>query len=297
MSSLKRQEFFNYYKTKCPKHFKHKFNKNRICERCEMVSMAEWQLTNEGRCYYNTHSSKYEKEKIRKKILGTLNKITNDNFKIISEELVKIVLHDVNTQIQLHEVVVQIFNKIILEPNYMTMYVDLCSRLSNVSVKGEVNQNNRIIKRQRYYRCSFKKELLDIVMHEYKNQLKESIAGEMSSVMKKKMVNSIYLIGELYVAGIVNFGIIHRYIQNTLYMNPSSDESLEALCKMISISGKKMDNSNHSRNLDNYLYKFDQIKNTKNGRMKFIMIDVIDLRKQNWVKKKPPQLKKTTTAT
>jgi len=263
MSLLKRQEFFDYYKTKCPKHFKHKFNKNRICERCGMVSMAEWQLTNEGRCYYNTHSSKYEKVKIRKKILCTLNKITNDNFKIISEELVEIVLRNVNTQVQLREVVIQIFNKIVVEPNYMIMYVDLCSRLSNVSVKGEVNQNNRVVKRQRYYRHSFKKELLDIVMHEYKDQLKESISGEMSSMGKKKMVNSIHLIGELYVVGIVNFGIIHRYIQNTLYMNPCSDESLEALCKMISISGHKMDNSNHSKHLDDYLNKFDQIKNTK----------------------------------
>lgn len=287
MTSTKMLEFFDYYKTKCPKHFKHKFDKNRICERCGMVYMSEWRLTNEGKLYYQKHSLKYEKEKIRKKILCTLNKITNDNFGVISEELVKIVLQDVGTQGELHEVVEQIFNKIVLEPNYMPMYVDLCFRLSNISVKGEVyvNEKPNGNKRQRYCRYFFKKELLDIVMHEYKNRLTESINGEISSAKKKKMVNSIHLIGELYIVGMVNPSIIHHYIQDTLHMEPPSDESLEALCKMITISGKKMEDSQYSKYLDTYLHRFSQIKDTKKGRLKCIMMDVIDLRKKNWKKR------------
>ncbi len=273
------QEFFKYFKSKCPKYLRHKFDNDRKCTMCGMVAMASWQLTTAGREYYNTHSPIFERDEIRRKILNIMNIISHQNFDKLSKQIIEVISKDVHNQIQLHESAKQIFNKLLMEPKFIPTYASLCSSLSNISVKTAACDNN---KRQKYKRCSFKREILNISMEEYTKQLEKLYVGELSSMGKSRMINTIYFVGELYKKHVIHANIIHRFIQETLE-SKHYNEKIEALCKMLSVSGKKLDSAHYSKYVNQYFDKFIEIKNNIGDfRMQALMLDVIDLRAANW---------------
>ena len=131
--------FFKYFKEKCPKRVlgKHSLDDERICKRCKLVSNSNWKLTRDGIKYYELYVSIYEKNEIKRKIMEVLNKISNKNFNYVSKDLIYILKKEVETSIQINEATKQLFNKIIIEKQFISMYVSLCSELTNIIIKGE----------------------------------------------------------------------------------------------------------------------------------------------------------------
>ena len=292
-SVVNMRDFFEYFKIKCPKNFRHKFDNNRKCKICNMISMSDWRLTDEGRLYYHTYSATFERNEIKKKITNILNKVSDENFKNQSEQLIKIVLENVHNSIQLHETAKQILYKSVLEPKYIKIYALICKKLSHLNIKGNISlnelkiQNNtskksKNTKRQLYKKHSFLRELLDISMEEYFKILKKSYSEEITYTEKKKIINIMHLIGELYMQNIIYSNIIHNIIQSILFSN-NCDLELELLCKLISTAGKKLDNPSYKIHINKYFKEMNKIISYKKGRIKYLMMDVLDLRKSNWV--------------
>lgn len=281
--------FFDHFKSTCPIFLRHTFDKNRNCKKCGMNSMANWQLTTEGYEYYEKYAPILEKKEIQKKIMNILNKITNDNVEKLLDQFADIVIKDIHTESQLYEAVRLIFNKIINEPNYMKMYVMLCMKLSKVTIKGKLKNTQGS---EKFRKCSFKKELLNIAMVEYYKKLNDAYAEELSTLGKKHMINIIHFISELYNYEVICSNIIHNFIQSVLYKDEYIDENWEALCKLFSIIGRKLDRQRYSGLVNKYFIKFTEVfngsehvgnsKHLRSNRIYYLMMNVIESRLNGW---------------
>jgi len=121
---------------------------------------------------------------------------------------------------------------------------------------------------------------------------------------KKKMLGNVKFIGELGRLDLLSEAILHKCIKTLLekqrdekYSDMSED--LECLCKMMPSIGKKLDQGESIKLMDQYFERMRKLRNigaTKQGngsdlnkdaglptRIKFLLQDCIDLRANNWV--------------
>lgn len=120
---------------------------------------------------------------------------------------------------------------------------------------------------------------------------------------RRRSVGTVTFIGELYKIGMLTSNIINICISSLL--DPNSEDKLECMCKLLTTVGKKYDDAtqqqpvkkdqsgNASRNLinlDNTVKQMQNIANRKiesaqniSSRVRFMLQDVIDLRRNKWV--------------
>ena len=118
-------------------------------------------------------------------------------------------------------------------------------------------------------------------------------ANQMS---KKKMLGNVKFIGELGRLDLLSEAILHKCIKTLLekqkdekYADMSSD--LECLCKMMPTIGKKLDQGEAVKLMDQYFERMKKLRSlgvntsSKDGlpqRIRFLLQDCIDLRASNW---------------
>ena len=119
-------------------------------------------------------------------------------------------------------------------------------------------------------------------------------ANQMS---KKKMLGNVKFIGELGRLDLLSEAILHKCIKTLLekqrdekYADMSSD--LECLCKMMPTIGKKLDQGEAVKLMDQYFERMKKLRSmgvntsSKDGlpqRIRFLLQDCIDLRTNNWI--------------
>jgi hypothetical protein len=116
---------------------------------------------------------------------------------------------------------------------------------------------------------------------------------------KKKMLGNVKFIGELGRLDLLSEAILHKCIK-TLLDKPRDkkysdmSENLECLCKMMPSIGKKLDQGESIKLMDQYFERMRKLRslgstkiNEKDTglptRIKFLLQDCIDLRANNWV--------------
>ena len=116
--------------------------------------------------------------------------------------------------------------------------------------------------------------------------------------LRKRSVGNIRFIGELYKLRMLTSLIMMRIIQTLL--DKADSESLECLCKLLSTIGFLLEPqvNNVSEKCDEFNRHFEcmgKIINDKStpSRVRFLMMDVIDLRKNNWVARREENMPKT----
>ncbi|CAH2327545.1 eukaryotic translation initiation factor 4 gamma 1-like isoform X1 [Pelobates cultripes] len=79
----------------------------------------------------------------------------------------------------------------------------------------------------------------------------------------------------------------------TKLLNRNSEESMECICLLLTTIGKSLENG--QCHLDNYISKIDIfIKKQKTSSwIRFLVQDVMELRRNNWVPRHKPQGPKT----
>jgi hypothetical protein len=101
-----------------------------------------------------------------------------------------------------------------------------------------------------------------------------------------RFIGNIVFVGELHKLGVISDRTVHVFIQK-LFVNDKSPspEDLEALCKLLSTIGKVLDDEASVCYTNVYFDRIDKIvkQPALPMRIKFLLLGVIDLRKNGWI--------------
>lgn len=225
----------------------------------------------------------------QRQLKAILNKLTPQNFEKLFAQVKELNIDNVVT---LTGVISQIFDKALMEPTFCEMYASFCFRLAG-DLPNFVKDDEKI---------TFKRLLLNKCQEEFERGEREQAEADKAEEeggakqsegereekrirARRRMLGNIRLIGELYKKKMLTERIMHECINKLLgqYQNPD-EEDLEALCKLMSTIGEMIDHPRTKVHMDFYFDLIQKLsENVKlSSRIRFMLEDVIDLRKNKW---------------
>nr|XP_013189288.1 unnamed protein product [Amyelois transitella]XP_013189289.1 unnamed protein product [Amyelois transitella] len=237
-------------------------------------------------------------QELYKKFRGILNKLTPQKFDTLLD---KVKTLEINNQNRLEGVIDLVFEKAIDEPNFSEAYAAMCNKLSTLKVPAHnasspeqcVNFRGLIISRcQAQFEAEkvdeqilkLEKEVSECTDPAKKKELQLMLVEEYRRV-RMRSVGNVRFIGELYKLKMLTAKIM-VYCMNHL-IDKLEEEKLECLCKLLTTIGEQVE-SEVKDQLDNVFKKMQDIisdrKNNKiSSRVRFMIQDVIELRRRKWV--------------
>ncbi|KAI3731937.1 hypothetical protein L1987_63130 [Smallanthus sonchifolius] len=232
-----------------------------------------------------------EEQAKQRQLKGILNKLTPQNFEKLFDQVKQVNIDNADT---LSGVIGQIFDKALMEPTFVEMYANFCSRLA-VELPGFGEDNEKItFKRLLLNKCQEEfergeREEEEANRTEEEGEIKQSEEEREEKRVKarRRMLGNIRLIGELYKKRMLTERIMHECIKKLLgfNQNPNPDEeNIEALCKLMSTIGEMIDHLKAKEHMDAYFDMMLKLSNnmTISSRVRFMLKDSIDLRKNKW---------------
>ncbi|CAH0746082.1 unnamed protein product [Diatraea saccharalis] len=239
-------------------------------------------------------------QEVYKKFRGILNKLTPQKF----DTLLKKVQHlEINNQKRLEGVIDLVFEKAIDEPNFSKAYAEMCNKLSTLKVPADnaanpeqcVNFRALIISKcQNQFEThkvdeniiKLEKELAECSDPAKKKELQVQLEEE-NRRLRMRSVGNVRFIGELYKLKMLTAKIM-VYCMNNL-IEKLEEEKLECLCKLLTTIGEQVESEVRDQ-LDSVFKKMQDIvvdrkSNKISSRVRFMIQDVIELRKRRWVVK------------
>uniref|UniRef100_A0A8C5HQD9 MIF4G domain-containing protein n=1 Tax=Gouania willdenowi TaxID=441366 RepID=A0A8C5HQD9_GOUWI len=205
-----------------------------------------------------------------------LNKLTPQKFEKL---MTQIQMLTIDTEERLKGVIDLTFEKAISEPAFSEIYANMCSFLNGLEVQSEENPGCQ---------ADFRKLLLKRCQKEFE---KDKDANEEDKQRVREELEDF--VGELFKLQMIREVIMHDCIMKLLKNH--DDQSLEALCKLLSTIGKELDVKKEKHRVDQYFQQMEEMVKEKktSSRMRFMMQDVLDLRTNNWVPRRVNQGPKT----
>nr|KYP37313.1 Eukaryotic translation initiation factor 4G [Cajanus cajan] len=224
----------------------------------------------------------------QRQLKAILNKLTPQNFDRLFEQVKAV---NIDNAVTLTGVISQIFEKALMEPTFCEMYANFCFHLA--SELPDFSEDNEKI--------TFKRLLLNKCQEEFERgereqeeankadegEVKQSAEEreERRTKARRRMLGNIRLIGELYKKKMLTERIMHECIKKLLgqYQDPD-EEDIEALCKLMSTIGEMIDHPKAKEHMDAYFERMKLLSNNMNlsSRVRFMLKDSIDLRKNKW---------------
>ncbi|XP_061357999.1 eukaryotic translation initiation factor 4G isoform X2 [Gastrolobium bilobum] len=224
----------------------------------------------------------------QRQLKAILNKLTPQNFDRLFEQVKAV---NIDNAVTLTGVISQIFEKALMEPTFCEMYANFCLHLA--SELPDFSEDNEKI--------TFKRLLLNKCQEEFERGEREQEEankvdeGEVKQSneereqrrvkARRRMLGNIRLIGELYKKRMLTERIMHECIKKLLgqYQDPD-EEDIEALCKLMSTIGEMIDHPKAKVHIDAYFERMKLLSNNMNlsSRVRFMLKDAIDLRKNKW---------------
>ena len=210
-----------------------------------------------------------------KKIRSILNKLTPTNMDRLLQRIKELQL-DINTEERLAGVVELFFEKIVAEPVFSPTYASMCNALLQMEVPSSVNPAEMITFRM-------------LLLRKCQSEFKKASAGD-----HKQSLGNVRFIGELFKLGIISLEIMKKCI-SALFAQPDDEESLERLCTLLNTVGKDLEQQLSSGNtyksttsgqkvMDPFFSSLEAVGYNRkiSNRTRFMIQDVIDLRKKKW---------------
>uniref|UniRef100_A0A4W5RFA0 Eukaryotic translation initiation factor 4 gamma, 1a n=1 Tax=Hucho hucho TaxID=62062 RepID=A0A4W5RFA0_9TELE len=240
-------------------------------------------------------------QELFKRVRSILNKLTPQMFQQLMKQVTELTI---DTEERLKGVIDLIFEKAISEPNFSVAYANMCRCLMGLKVpttdKPAVTVNFRKLLLNRCQK-EFEKDQDDDVIFEAKQKEMEAEekAGlkatleEAKDKARRRSLGNIKFIGELFKLKMLTEAIMHDCIVKLLKNH--DEESLECLCRLLSTIGKDLDFEKAKPRMDQYFAQMDKIIKEKktSSRIRFMLQDVIDLRRSGWVPRRGEQGPKT----
>lgn len=236
-------------------------------------------------------------ELVLREVRYILNRISPKNYAKLAEALLAL---PINNENRLRSSMNILFDKAITEELYTGIYAQLCKDLCNVNVKvpssAEPNKNVEfrsllLDKVRNELEADYIKGIelnalyqVELCVDEEKKRLISKIIEENLIKAKQKTFGNMRFIGELYKLDVIREDEILYFIG--LLLKKDNDEvNIERLCTLLKIAGKKIDKPNNVATVVLLFEKFQNIIEKRicvTPRIRFMVKDVIDLRKNMW---------------
>ncbi|ORX91369.1 hypothetical protein K493DRAFT_339395 [Basidiobolus meristosporus CBS 931.73] len=252
----------------------------------------------------SNHEDEIRSEDIVRKVKSLLNKLTLEKFDSISEKITEYgnLSAQENDGKSLQTVIQITFEKATDEPNFVSIYASLCRRMMD-KLSPEVKDENVKNKDGKYIigGSLFRKYLLSRCQEEFEKGWKVNSpldpAAEGADALlsdeyyiaakaKRRGLGLIMFIGELFKLGMLTERIMHECIKRLLSnVQSPEEEETESLCKLMTTVGKQLDRKEAKAYMDTYFARVKEMSvNRKlSSRIRFMLLDIIELRAHNWV--------------
>ncbi|CAN9511154.1 unnamed protein product [Ophioblennius macclurei] len=240
-----------------------------------------------------------------KRVRSILNKLTPQKFQQLMKQVTELTI---DTEERLKGVIDLTFEKAISEPDFSVAYANMCRCLGGLKVqttdKPGVTVNFRKLLLNRCQK-EFEKDKDDDEIFERKQKELEAASGDeekqhlreelevAKDKARRRSLGNIKFIGELFKLKMLTEVIMHDCIVKLLKNH--DEESLECLCRLLSTIGKDLDFEKAKPRMDQYFNQMEKIikERKTSSRIRFMLQDVLDLRRNNWVPRRGDQGPKT----
>jgi hypothetical protein len=210
-----------------------------------------------------------------------LNKLSKKLYDNISDKIINTIKE--YGLLQSKQIILdEIFNKSINEKNYACLYCRLCIQL--IELYGNDFKTDILNKAEEFYNNNIKS------INE--NQTQDNYNEFCDNNKLKTQVIGIYIfMAYLYTNNIISNEVILKYINslfNTIYADKEKETNIACLCELITVSGKYLqkkfnndtnDDINFNTVIMNRLNKITQDRKTFKPKLRFLIMNVIDLYK------------------
>ncbi|KAI1306316.1 hypothetical protein F5Y03DRAFT_394558 [Xylaria venustula] len=256
---------------------------------------------------------------VQRKVKAALNKMTPENFERISDQILEIAAQskEETDGRTLRQVIQLTFEKATDEAHWASMYARFCKKMletmsPDIRDENIKDRNGNIVSGG----ALFRKYLLNRCQEEFqrgwKIQLPEPKEGEekkdgatvllsdeyyQAAAAKRRGLGLIQFIGELYKLGMLTERIMHECVRKLVdYQGIPDEAEVESLCKLLRTIGGNLDAAEKGKPMmDAYFQRIQSMIELTGlpSRLQFMLMDVVDLRKANWVSKEANKGPKT----
>ncbi|KAL8649535.1 MAG: hypothetical protein Q9210_004342 [Variospora velana] len=255
---------------------------------------------------------------VQRKVKSNLNKMTPNNFDKISDQILAIAAQskDEPDGRTLRQVIQLTFHKATDEAHWAEMYAQFCKRMlestspeirdeSLRNSRGEVAAGGALFRKYLLTRCQTEFE------QGWKVNLPQKPEGEseeavmlsdeyyIAAAAKRRGLGLVRFIGELYKLNMLTERIMHECVKKLVDYEGVPDEAeVESLTSLLKTIGANLDGSEKGHQLMNiYFTRINAMVEAEGlpSRLKFMLMDIVDLRKKNWQSGKAGALKGPAT--
>uniref|UniRef100_A0A8D0ADR4 Eukaryotic translation initiation factor 4 gamma, 1a n=1 Tax=Sander lucioperca TaxID=283035 RepID=A0A8D0ADR4_SANLU len=244
-------------------------------------------------------------QELFKRLRSILNKLTPQKFQELMKQVTELTI---DTEERLKGTIDLIFEKAISEPNFSVAYANMCRCLLGLKVpipdKPGLFVNFRKLLLNRCQKEFEKDQDDDEIFEKKQKEIEAAKEGEECERLKvelqdfkdkarRRSMGNIKFIGELFKLKMLTEAIMHDCVVKLLKNH--DEESLECLCRLFSTIGKDLDFEKAKPRMDQYFNQMDKIikERKTSSRIRFMLQDVLDLRKSGWVPRRGDQGPKT----
>ncbi|KAI2630829.1 hypothetical protein GGR54DRAFT_635437 [Hypoxylon sp. NC1633] len=256
---------------------------------------------------------------VQRKVKAALNKMTPENFEKISDQILQIAAQskDETDGRTLRQVIQLTFEKATDEAHWASMYAKFCKKMletmspeirdENIKDKtGQVVNGGALFRKYLLNRCQeefergWKPEGLEPKQGEDKKAQEAAMLSDeyyIAAAAKRRGLGLVQFIGELYKLGMLTERIMHECVRKLVDYSGIPDEAeVESLCKLLRTIGGNLDSAEKGKPMmDAYFGRIQSMVDLEElpSRLKFMLMDVIDLRRVNWISKEANKGPKT----
>ncbi|KAH4415455.1 hypothetical protein HBH92_077920 [Parastagonospora nodorum] len=244
---------------------------------------------------------------VQRKVKAALNKMTPEKFDKISDQILEIAAQskDESDGRTLRQVIQLTFEKACDESHWSSMYAKFCSRML-ATMSTEIKDENVRDKHGNPVvgGALFRKYLLNRCQEEFERGWEINLPDApeegkeitmltdeyyIAAAAKRKGLGLIQFIGELYKLGMLTLRIMHECVLKLLDFEGLPDESaIESLVKLLRTVGQTMESAEAGPKMINmYFERIEKVMNMEGlpSRLRFMLLDTIDIRKSGWKSK------------
>ncbi|OBT83202.1 hypothetical protein VE02_09146 [Pseudogymnoascus sp. 03VT05] len=266
-------------------------------------------------------SAHMEPDMVQRKVKAALNKMTPEKFDKIADQILTIAAQskDEADGRTLRQVIQLTFEKATDEAHWASMYAKFCKRMletmspeikdeSILDKNGNVVSGGNLFRKYLLNRCQeefergWKMDLGDKPEGERGEEKTEeavmlSDAYYIAAAAKRRGLGLVQFIGELYKLGMLTERIMHECVKKLVDYTGIPDEAeIESLTKLLKTIGGNLDSTEKGKPMmDIYFSRIVAMTDTPElpSRLKFMLMDIVDLRKKRWVSKEDNKGPKT----
>ena len=264
------------------------------------------QALTRGANAWHSQSAATAEEGVARLVRGELNKIAPEKY----EEVLKGLLqeHFFNDEKSVETVVKVFYRKVVDEPGYSEMYASLVSDLSRFESTMRATRNGSSPAQEPSH---LRRAILKRAQEEFDNATIERVENEMDDeelyfkrqkLLRRKKAN-IKFVGALYMRKVMQestmLSIVNKLVFGTIPekgkdLKIPSEVDVEVLVELFETIGARIDDGHNETNIDAVFQRLEQLLDLKKKgtnervfppRIKFRILDVIEMRDNNWTKR------------